>query len=82
MPLFAKAAVSPDNEIKLVNLISKFEECALPYIVTGGLSNLLFKNGFYNGIVVKTDKIATKSLAENRVTLGCGVRMSGINEPM
>ena len=76
LPAVVKAVVYPDDEAKAINLISRLTELSVPYIVVGGLSNLLIRNGYYNGVVVKTDKIATKSLAENQLTLGCGVRTS------
>lgn len=40
------------------------------------MSNLLIKNGVYNGVIIKTDKLQTKSLAESKLTLLCGARMS------
>ena len=70
-----RAVVYPDDETKTIEIVSRLAEYGLPYIVVGGFSNLLIKNGYYNGVVVKTDKIATKTLAENRMTIGCGVRM-------
>jgi UDP-N-acetylmuramate dehydrogenase len=78
LPAVIKAVVYPDDETKVVNLIANLEELNLSYIVVGGLSNLLIKNGYYDGVVVKTDKIATKYLAENQATLGCGIRMSSV----
>lgn len=76
MPAVARAIAFPDDERKLINLISTLEDKGLPYIVVGGFSNILIKGGVYNGIIVKTDKILTKTLAENKMTFGCGVRMA------
>ena len=78
LPSVVKAVVFPDDENKFVNIISALEDKGLPYKVIGGFSNLLIKDGIYNDIIIKTDKILTKTLAENRITLGCGIRMSGI----
>ena len=77
LPSVAKAVVFPDDERKFINLISLLEDEGLTYIVAGGLSNLLVKGEIYNGVIVKTDKILTKSLAEKQITFGCGVRMGG-----
>ena len=76
LPATAKAVVYPEDEAKTIKLILGLAEYSVPYSVVGGMSNVLIKNGYYDGVVVKTDKIAIKSLAENQLTLGCGVRMS------
>lgn len=39
---------------------------------------MLIQDGIYNGMVVKTDRIATKTVAENQITLGCGIKMSSV----
>ena len=46
------------------------------------MTNLLIKNGYYNEVIVKTDKLLTKSLAENRIKLSCGTRMSSVIRSM
>ena len=46
------------------------------------MTNLLIKNGYYNGVIVKTDKLLTKSLAENRIKLSCGTRISSVIRSM
>ena len=40
------------------------------------MSNLLVENGYYNGIIIKTDKMSEKSEAEERICLSCGVRLA------
>lgn len=41
------------------------------------MSNLIIKNRIYDGVIIKTDKISTKSLAENTLVVGCGVKLGG-----
>jgi UDP-N-acetylmuramate dehydrogenase len=57
-------------------------EHGIPFKVIGGMTNLLIKNGWYNGVVVKTDKIQAKSLAESKLTVSCGSRLSAIIRSM
>lgn len=78
LPAYARAVAYPDNENKLICLISLLNVYDIPHRLIGGMSNVLIKNGIYNGVLIKTDKIATNYLAENRITLGCGIRTSNV----
>ena len=40
------------------------------------MTNLLVKSSLYNGVIIKTDKLQTKSLAESKATFLCGTKMS------
>lgn len=76
VPLIARAVVYPNNETELVRVLQTLTENMAPFIVVGRMSNILFNNGIYNGIVVKTTKIRTYLLAENTITLSCGASIS------
>ena len=78
MPAFARAVVYPDNEEKLKKLLLLLHTQHIPYKVIGGMTNLLVRNGIYHGVIIKTDKLQTKSLAECKITLGCGVRIGAV----
>ena len=78
----AKAVAYPDDEEKLISLISILDEQDVPYILVGGMSNILLKSSIYNGVIIKTDKMASKNEAENIVTLGCGVRTAAAIQSM
>ena len=82
LPMYARYVAYPDNEEKLVNLLSLLCEIQIPYKLMGGMTNLLVKNGMYDGVVIKTDKLQRKRLAENRITLFCGVRMASVIRSM
>ena len=69
----ARVVAYPDNEEKLINVIRALRDTDVPYIVMGRMSNVLFKKDTYNGVVVKTTKIKTNTVAENKITLSCGV---------
>lgn len=74
----AAAIAYPDSSDKLIGLLSTLEEKSIPYTVVGRASNLLFKSRVYNGIIVKTTKIKSKSVAENTITLSCGIMLADI----
>lgn len=76
LPSRARAVVYPNDEQELIEFLDLFSEYEIPHRLLGGMSNVVFKNGFYDGVIIKTDKITTKTLAENRITLGCGFKLS------
>ena len=53
----ARAIAYPDSEEKLVDLISRLNDIGAKHIVLGKMSNVLIKNGKYDGVIVKTHKI-------------------------
>lgn len=57
---------------KLVEVVRSLEKMSARYIVAGRMSNVLFKNGAYNGVIIKTSKIDRNKAAENEITLSCG----------
>ena len=69
---------SPDSKEKLVALIGLLHEGQIPYKMIGGMTNLLFKSTIYKGVVIKTDKIQGKNLAEDKITISCGARMGSV----
>lgn len=46
------------------------------------MTNLLIKDGMYQGVVIKTDKISATSSTENVVSCSCGIKMSRIIRSM
>lgn len=79
MRIEATAAVLayPDSTEKLCAMLSYFSDNRVPYVLVGGGSNILPSKDAYDGVIVKTDRIGTKSLAENICTLECGARFGG-----
>lgn len=68
----AAAVAIPNTEDKLVRTVRYLARGGLKYKVVGAMSNILPKDDYYNGIVVKTSKIDTYSLAEDKLTASCG----------
>ena len=70
----ARCLIYPNNEDELIAIINALSRNNIPFVVLGRLSNVLFRDSFYNGIVIKTDKICRKNIAENAISLQCGCR--------
>ena len=68
----ADAVTYPENEEKLVTLIRTLTGDNIPFVVLGRMSNVLFKEPRYDGVVVRTTRINTKKLAESILTVSCG----------
>lgn len=68
----AECLAYPDSIEKLILLLKAVMQSGLPYTIVGRMSNVLFKDDFYSGIIIKTDKIDKKYLAEDRIVLECG----------
>ena len=71
----ARAVIYPPDEISFVRVVDLLYRSQVPFVVLGGMSNVIAKNGFYNGVVVKTDKMQTKNVAEKQAVLSCGIRL-------
>ena len=70
--------VYPENVEQFVAIIDYLSEHNIKYKVLGNLSNVLFREKFFSGVVVKTTKIMRKSVAGNRVMADCGVIFASV----
>ena len=70
--------VMPNTISQLVALIRYLSHNAIKHLILGGMSNVLFKNPIYDGVVVITSKINIKTRAENICTVECGSRISSV----
>jgi UDP-N-acetylmuramate dehydrogenase len=75
----ARLAVFPETKKKLIKCVSFLFENAIPFKTVGALSNILFKDPYFDGVIVETQKLNRFFIEENRVKLECGVRISKIH---
>ncbi len=68
----ARAVVYPRSEEKLIQLISRLSDIDANYIVLGRMSNILVKDGKYDGIIIKTTGVDGNCIVENEITFSCG----------
>jgi UDP-N-acetylmuramate dehydrogenase len=82
IPTFARSIAYPDSEEQLVRLIELLDEKSIPFIIVGRMSNLLFKNRLYDGILIRTAEIDGKCVAEDLATLSCGASLRHVSASM
>ncbi len=68
----AKAILFPDSLEKLISSLNILCDMQIPFVVVGRMSNVLFSDRTYNGVIVVTTKLRGYSLAENKVDVLCG----------
>lgn len=70
-----KALIIPDNIDCLTKLILYIKENNLKFKVLGNGSNLIFVNPFYDGILIKLDKLNNLNIDGNVITVGAGYNL-------
>ena len=74
----ARAVAYPDTPEKLVSLISELDKNGIPFVVVGRMSNVLFKDRCYDGVLIKTTEIKNKIRAEEQIEVLCGNTVTDI----
>ena len=67
--------VYPDSQGKLILLVKFLKNAEIKYKILGRMSNVLFCDENYNGIVIRTDRMSRYSIIGNCVTALCGVSL-------
>lgn len=62
----------PMTEESLLQLLKLLKENKYPYRILGGGSNLIFKNNFYEGVLIKLDAFDSLKIKDNNITVGAG----------
>lgn len=67
--------VFPENEKELIEILKKVNEEKIKYFVLGNGSNIILSMNYYDGVVIKLDKLNTISYNGNLVTAysGCSL---------
>lgn len=64
--------VLPKNEQELISIIREIKNNHLKYLILANGSNIIFKNNYYNGVVIKLDYFKQISFKGNIVRVGAG----------
>lgn len=75
IPTVARAVIYPQSAEKLIKSVRIMSYMNVRYIIAGRMSNLLFKDGLYDGVIIKTDKIDRYTLADDIMSLSCGAML-------
>ena len=68
----AICAVVPEDEKKLINLLSFLKENNIKYKVLGNGSNVIFNDSGYNGVIIKLDNFNHLNIINNKIVVGAG----------
>ena len=74
----ARYVVYPESIQKLKDVLRGLHSKPINYVILGRMSNVLFKDRVYNGVVIKTDRIRTSRIKENLIDLECGCALPTI----
>ena len=65
----------PDSKERLILLLSFLKNNKIRYIVVGRMTNVLFPDEKYSGVVIRTDRISSYTIQENVLNVDCGMTM-------
>ena len=68
----AKVIVYPDSFSKMILTVNFLVENKITYKVVGRISNILFRDEDIGLVLIKTDKLKSKEIHNNRISLFCG----------
>ncbi len=68
----SKYIVFPNNEAELIKILKELKKENIKYIVLGNGSNIIFSMDYYDGVVIKLDKLNKVEYNGKTVTVGAG----------
>ena len=74
----AKYIFFPKNIEELIKLLKLIKDNKLKYVVLGNGSNVIFKDEYYDGIVIKLDKFNNLKIDKNKIIVGAGYPLIGL----
>lgn len=72
LDVVSKYLVIPDNKEKLRDLLIKLNSDNIKYLVLGNGSNVIFKNDYYDGVIILLSKLNKIKIDGDKVVVGAG----------
>ena len=70
-----KCLIFPKDIEELVDILKIIKENNYKYYILGNGSNVIFKNDYYDGIIIKLDRFNKVNLDNKIITSECGVSL-------
>ena len=67
-----KYLVFPKDETELINILKEIKNNKLKYLILGNGSNVIFSMSYYDGVVIRLDKINWLKISDTTVSVGAG----------
>lgn len=75
----AKYLIEVTSENSLVSLIKYLRENNLKYYILGNGSNVILDDSFFDGVIIRVNKLNKIEVNEDVVTASCGVKLGFLN---
>lgn len=75
----AKYLIEVTSENNLVSLIKYLRESNLKYYILGNGSNVILDDSFFDGVIIRVNKLNKIEVNEDVVTASCGVKLGFLN---
>lgn len=76
LDVIAKYLIFPNNEDELIELLIFIRDNNIKYIVLGNGSNVIFANDYYDGVVIRLDKINNIEINNKIIKVGAGYSLT------
>lgn len=74
-----KYLIEVNNKNSLIKLIDYLKNNNLKYYILGNGSNVILDDNYFDGVIIKLNKLNTISINDNFVTAECGVKLGFLN---
>ena len=75
----AKYLIEVTNENNFVSLIKYLKENKIKYYILGNGSNVILDDSFFDGAIIRVNKLNKLEINDNLVTASCGVKLGLLN---
>lgn len=65
---------------ELINLLKYLKENNIKYLILGNGSNVIFKDDYYDGVIIKLDKLNKLNIKDNTVEVECGYSLMKLSK--